>query len=124
MKTCWLPALALVLASFPVGLAGQGSGSPKALSSQQKEGRRVFQQKCALCHLPVGSGDGQPYAPKLSKAPVVRSEASARQLIENGSPLMPGWKYTLTADQITNILEYMKTLDLPPATVAAQLTEF
>lgn len=124
MKTCWSLSIAAVLTCVQCVALAQQPTSPAPLSSEQREGRRIFQQKCALCHLPVVSSGGQPYARRLSRAVVERNVDAARKMIENGNPRMPGWKYTLRAEQIDHLIQYLKTVDTPISTVSAQATEF
>ena len=125
MKTRWLLLLSLVCLAPPAN-AGQQPGSQPALSDQQKEGRRLFQQKCAVCHLHILPTDdsGEPYARRLVKLWVDANEASVRRIIADGGPGMPGWKYALGADQIDAVVSYLKTIETPGQTVGAQPSEF
>jgi|SRR5262245_15384263 len=126
MKTRWLLVVSLVCVA-PAALAGQQPAPQQALSNQQKEGRRLFQQKCAVCHLPILPQDGsaQPYARSLRKSLVDRNEEYVRRVIADGTgPRMPGWKYTLRADQIDALVSYLKTIETPGRTVVAQPSEF
>jgi mono/diheme cytochrome c family protein len=84
---------------------------PPAVLAGQAEGRRIFQQKCAVCHLPIVSSGQQPYARPLSRAVVERSEERARQTIANGvAQQMPGFRHTLRPAQIDQLIEYLKTV--------------
>jgi mono/diheme cytochrome c family protein len=38
-----------------------------------------------------------------------------REVISNGTPNMPGFKYHFAPDQIDAIVSYLKTLPAPPA---------
>ena len=80
------------------------------------EGRRVFHQKCALCHVANTLGE-EPYGPKLSRTQVDKSEEGVRQIIRDGLVRMPGFQYTLDARQIDAIVAFLKTLDAPPARI-------
>ena len=113
--------LSIVLVCLPLGvLAAQQAASQPALSAEQLQGRHIFQQKCAVCHLPIGSG-GEPYAGKLTRSLVEGREEDVRGAIANGTgPRMPGWKYTLRADQINALIEYLKTVETPSSIVGAQ----
>ena len=125
MKTRWLVLVSLVcLASAPI--AGQQPSSQPRLSDQQKEGRRLYQQKCALCHLPIlpADGSGDPYAPRLGKSLVDANEDYVRRVIADGTgPRMPGWKYTLQADQIDALVDYLRTIETASRTVGVQPSE-
>ena len=126
MKTRW-PLFVSLVCLAPAAIAGQQPSSEPALSNQQKEGRRIFQQKCAVCHLPILPSDGgvAPYARMLGKSLVDRNEDSVRRAIADGTgPRMPGWKYTLRADQIDALVSYLKTIETPGRTVVAQPSEF
>lgn len=124
MKTLWPLVVACVC--FQLGLFAQQLpvGTEAVSSAEEVEGRRIFQQKCAVCHLPIVTSGGEPYARRLSSALIRDNEEYARQAIANGSgPLMPGWKYTLRPDQIDALIAYLKTLDSPGPTVASRLPE-
>ena len=126
MNARWPLVFSLVCLAL-AALAGQQPVAQPALSSQQKEGRRIFQQKCAVCHLPILStdGGGDPYARSLRKSLVDRNEDSVRRIIADGTgPRMPGWKYTLRADQIDALVSYLKTIETPTRTVGAPPSEF
>jgi mono/diheme cytochrome c family protein len=140
MTTRWLLAASLVCLA-PAAIDGQQPGPEQAgapaaravrggvetLSTLQREGRRVFQQKCAVCHMPIlpTDGGGQPYARLLRKSLVEKNEESVRRAIADGTgPRMPGWKYTLKADQIDALVSYLKTLENPGRTVGAPPSEF
>ena len=102
MKTRWPPLVSLVCLGF-VAIAGQQPSAQPASSDQQKEGRRLFQQKCAVCHLSIlpRDGSGAPYAGRLGRSLVDGDEDNVRRVIADGAGArMPGWKYTLRADQI------------------------
>jgi mono/diheme cytochrome c family protein len=103
------------------------------LTSSQKEGRRVFQQKCAVCHVPAWPG-ATAIGPALSNQIIQGpgNESAARDAITNGiydqavlGPgfTMPGWKYTLSSKQIEDVIQYLKTLAQPPQTVATEHPE-
>jgi mono/diheme cytochrome c family protein len=100
-----------------------------AQSPSQKEGRRIFQQKCAVCHVPAWVGAtalGPPLSNELVKGNPA-NESAARDAITNGlydeQDKMPGFKYTLTSEQIQNVIDYLKTLDQPPQTVSSPRPE-
>ena len=126
MKARWPLVVSLVCLAL-AALAGQQPVAQPALSSQQKEGRRIFQQKCAVCHLPILSQEagGAPYARRLGKSLVDKNEDNVRRVIADGTgPRMPGWKYALRSDQIDALVSYLKTLETPGRTVGAPPSEF
>lgn len=102
-----------------------------ALTGAQREGRRIFQQKCAVCHVPAWPG-ATALGPGLSNQIIQGNESAVRDTITNGlydqSVLgpgftMPGWKYTLSSEQIDHVIDYLKTLAQPPQTVASERPE-
>jgi mono/diheme cytochrome c family protein len=113
-----------LLTAFPqVIQAQQQPGAKSVLTEAQREGRRVYQQKCAVCHVPVSSLARQ-YAPVLFRGVIAGREESIRKTIVDGSAdRMPGWKYTLQAKQIDDVIDYLKTLDKPARTVSSEQDE-
>jgi mono/diheme cytochrome c family protein len=111
----WLSMSALFL--MPLRAAQHPSDS-KTLSKTEKAGEALFLQRCSVCHL------GYPlkfntYGPALYKELVAeRGEEFVRRKIMEGSPLMPGWKYTLKSTDVDGIIAYLETVkkeDLPVA---------
>jgi mono/diheme cytochrome c family protein len=87
--------------------------SSAALTDQQKDGRRIFQQRCAVCHT-LPTVVSKRYGPALYKELVEDNEDSIRNFIMEGSEgLMPGFKYGLTRSEIDSIVEYLKTVNRP-----------
>jgi mono/diheme cytochrome c family protein len=95
--------------------------SGTTLTEQQLRGAAVFFQRCSLCHLAKTSGAGgskyccvASLGPDLSgrfKDVTPDQEKAFREIILNGGPTyMPSWKYGLTADEIDDIIAYLKTL--------------
>jgi mono/diheme cytochrome c family protein len=85
---------------------------PASLSESEIEGRRLWVQRCALCHDPLG----QPTYPR-SLGPWVdretikaRGEDRIRQQINVGSRRMPGWRYTLEPAQVDQLMAYLKVV--------------
>jgi mono/diheme cytochrome c family protein len=93
------------------------------LNDQQKLGRSLFVQSCGVCHLKPQLTAPQ-YAPVLSMQSASGNEAGMRQMISNGSPRMPGFKYQYSETQIAAIASYLKTVPVPapeaPKPAAAQ----
>ena len=75
-------------------------------------GRSLFLQSCGECHLTPQLGAPR-YAPALSRDSVGGQESAMREVIANGTPRMPGFKYNFTPQQIAAIASYLKTV--PPA---------
>ena len=89
--------------------AQQGPPSSK-LSGKELAGKKVFLQRCSICHMPpLNDPEGQPYGPKLSGfVKDAATETRARETIKNGTPRMPSFQYGLEQEQIDNIIAYLK----------------
>jgi mono/diheme cytochrome c family protein len=86
--------------------------SIKSLTSTQAAGKKLFVQKCSVCHLPA-LPSYTAYGPLLDNNVVAdRGEDAVREQIKGGSPRMPGFQYTLSSPEIEQIVGYLKTLDL------------
>jgi mono/diheme cytochrome c family protein len=94
-------------------LRAQESKPSNPLTDTQKEGRRIFQQRCAVCHTPP-TVVAKRYGPALYKEIVEDNEDAIRDTIMEGrEALMPGFKYGLTRPEIDSIIEYLKTVKRP-----------
>jgi mono/diheme cytochrome c family protein len=94
------------------------------LNDQQKLGWRLFETSCGVCHTRPTLVAGL-YGPELNKDTAGGNEEVTRGIITNGTPRMPGFKYTYNSEQIAAIAAYLKTLPVgnqaltvPPATRA------
>jgi len=84
--------------------------SIKTLTTAQAAGKKIFVQKCSVCHLPA-LPSYTAYGPLLDNNLITeRGEEATRQQIERGSARMPGFQYALSATEIGRIVEYLKTL--------------
>jgi mono/diheme cytochrome c family protein len=91
--------------------AQQSSGT--ALTDAQKDGRRIFQQRCAVCHT-LPTVVSKRYGPALYKEIVEDNEDNIRGVILDGREgLMPGFKYGLARAEVDSIIEYLKTVNRP-----------
>jgi len=107
--------LLFLLVAIPSALFAQQSksNSPTPLTDTQILGRRLVQQRCAVCHTEATPG-ARRYGPVLYKELVIGNEDSIQQFIRNGSPgKMPGFKYGLQDSEINAIVEYLKTVPRP-----------
>src|SRR5665213_4602041 len=109
MRRC--PLVLLVgLIVFPLAVCAQES-KPDAtvtLNDTQTLGRRLFQQRCGVCHTESTPG-AKRYGPALYKELVIGNEDGIREFIANGSKgKMPGFKYGLESAEINAIVEYLK----------------
>ena len=105
-----------VLGLFPIFSSPLRAQQPKpnnSLTDRQKEGRRIFQQRCAVCHTPP-TVVARRYGPALYKEIVEDNEDTIRDtILEGREALMPGFKYGLTRPEIDSIIEYLKTVKRP-----------
>ena len=105
-------ALMIALALPLQGAAAQqASGS---LNDQQLLGMRLFNQSCRVCHTKPQMTSPL-YGPELSRTSLGGQEAVMREVISNGTPRMPGFKYHFEPVQIDAIVAYLKTIPAPAA---------
>jgi mono/diheme cytochrome c family protein len=107
--------LVLLLLAFPLAVPAQQDRSAPSvtLNDAQILGRRVFLQRCAVCHTESTPG-ARRYGPALYKELVDGNEDSIRDFISNGSKgKMPGFRYGLEPSEINAIVEYLKTVSRP-----------
>ena len=97
--------------------AAQPFPASDTLTPQQLQGRNLFNQSCMVCHVKLQITSPTKYGPDLSKNALSGQEAVMREVISNGTPRMPGFKYHFDPAQIEAIVAYLKTL--PPPSVSA-----
>jgi len=105
----------LVLAAGIQAAAAQPFPSSDTLTPQQLRGRDLFNQSCLVCHVKLQITSPAKYGPDLSQKAMGGQEAAIRDLITNGTPNMPAFKYHFAPDQIDAIASYVKALPAPPA---------
>ena len=108
-RPAWLALLCLVPT---VSLA-----QPADRSEQQALGMRLFNQSCRVCHTKPQIISPQ-YAPVLSMNTLGGKPELITEVISNGTPRMPGFKYQFKPDQIEAIAAYIKTIPVPAASAA------
>ncbi len=84
-----------------------------AARAEDNPGLRVFNQSCRVCHTPLQGHP--PYGPTLTGDSLGGEPVALRAVIGNGTPRMPGFKYTLKPAQIDAVAAYIKTLHSPAA---------
>jgi mono/diheme cytochrome c family protein len=104
--------LALGLLVLPHVAAAQAP-----LTDTEKLGQRLFEQSCGVCHTRPTLVSGL-YGPALSKEAGGGREDVVRDVISNGTPRMPGFKYTYDPTQIAAIAAYLKIMPVPAAAPA------
>ena len=95
--------------------AAQPFPKTETLNEQQLRGRSLFSQSCLVCHVKLQITSSAKYGPDLSRDALGGQEAVMREVITNGTPNMPGFKYTYSPEQIADIAAYVKTLPGAPA---------
>jgi mono/diheme cytochrome c family protein len=87
------------------------AATPPALSEVELTGKKLFVQRCALCHDLRGQPATTTVGPWIDREVVkARGDAAVRQKITQGSPRMPAWQYTLEPPQIDAVIAYLKTV--------------
>jgi mono/diheme cytochrome c family protein len=105
--------LLILLAAIPQRLSAQ-----PALDDAQQLGMRLYNQSCVVCHAKPQITSGQ-YGPTLSKDSAGGRDDVMRDVIGNGTPRMPGFKYQFEPNQIDAIVAYLKTVPTPPPAAPA-----
>lgn len=116
-ESSWIALVASLLSL--AGVAAAQSAQPKAAGpdQQHKRGEAVFLQRCSVCHLPKEMAPYKSFGPSLvgmigNDDP--DREDYIRDFIRNGTNNMPGWKYTLSDDDLSAVIAYLKTLTKQP----------
>lgn len=97
---------------FPLVLPAQQLTAGDTRNQIKTLGRRIFQQRCGVCHTAPTITSGV-YGPILHKEIVDGNEDLMRQFIRNGSRRMPGFKYGLEPSEIDAVIAYLKTVPKP-----------
>jgi len=97
------------LVAWPLGAAAQPAGS----NDQELLGMRLFNQSCRVCHTKPTLSSPQ-YGPVLSMDSLGGKADAVREVISNGTPRMPGFKYHFKPAEIDAIVAYVKTIPAPP----------
>jgi mono/diheme cytochrome c family protein len=96
-------------------LVGSATVAVAASASGNDPGASTFEEHCATCHAPNGSGDtvvGKSMKiPDLHSAEVQKlSDAQLADVIANGKGLMPGFKSNLSKDEIDALVKHVHQL--------------
>ena len=101
-----VPVLLILLTVGARPGIAQKSGA--SLTDQQRLGRQILAQSCAVCHLPSGPG-AKTYGPSLNKSTIPEDDDAIRQTILEGTTRMPAFKYFLQPTQVDTIIAYLRT---------------
>ena len=100
-------SLALVLWPFAAAAQPASGGSDQTML-----GMRLFNQSCRVCHTKPQLVSPQ-YGPVLSMNTLGGKSEVMRDVIGNGTPRMPGFKYYFKPAEIDAIVAYIKTIPAP-----------
>src|SRR5215831_4286382 len=103
----------LMLAAAMQTAAAQPFPAADGLTPLELRGRNLFNQSCMVCHVKLQITSPAKYGPDLSQNALGGKEAVMREVISNGTPNMPGFKYHFEPDQIDAIIAYLKALPAP-----------
>src|ERR1700694_631408 len=112
----------VLVAAFVTASAGGvfAQVAPDAsFTDAQREGLRLFSQSCGVCHTLVQQRSRQ-YAPALSRETLGGDEELMREYISNGTPRMPGFRYSFEPAQVGAIVQYIKTVPPQPTPASAR----
>jgi mono/diheme cytochrome c family protein len=112
MKRCAAASLFL-LAVWPLAASAQPAANAPALNERELLGMRLFNQSCRVCHTKPQATSPAQYGPVLSRSSLGGQDDVMRELIGNGTPRMPGFKYSYGPAQIDAIVAYLKTVPTP-----------
>jgi mono/diheme cytochrome c family protein len=110
---CSAAALLALMSGLPFAAMAQPVANAPALNAKELLGMRLFNQSCRVCHTKPQATSPQQYGPVLSKSSLGGQDDVMRELISNGTPRMPGFKYSYDAAQIDAIVAYLKTVPNP-----------
>jgi mono/diheme cytochrome c family protein len=105
-------ATAVLLLCSIVSLAAFAqSNDPHLLPDKERLGWRLYEQSCSICHTKPNLVLGQ-FGPSLSRESLGGKPELVREVIANGTPRMPGFKYNFAPAEIDAIIAYLQTLPL------------
>ena len=106
-RSAWIMSLLL----WPLAAAAQ----PASGGDQTALGMRLFNQSCRVCHTKPQLVSPQ-YGPVLSMNTLGGKADLITEVVSNGTPRMPGFKYQYKPDEIAAVAAYIKTIPVPAAT--------
>lgn len=102
----------IAITTLVLAIAAQGAAAADIeLNDTQRLGRQLVDQHCGVCHTRPTLVSGM-YGPELSRETAGGRQEIVREIVANGSPRMPGFKYMFNAEQIAAIASYLSVL--PP----------
>jgi mono/diheme cytochrome c family protein len=93
------------------------SSTAQQLSESELTGKKLYLQRCSVCHMPAPSqlhlSELPTYGPKLEGfIKDTATETRARNAIRDGTTRMPGFRYGLTETDMDQIVMYLKIFKL------------
>ncbi len=113
MRHAWSNALPIALALAATPVFGQQN-----LDATQRQGEHLFNQSCRVCHAKPQFNSAQ-YGPVLSKDSASGNPKAMHEVIANGTPRMPGFRYHFKPEQIDAIVAYLQTVSSSAASPSA-----
>src|SRR5262249_50051504 len=105
-------AAALMLCCMASPAVCAQSSDPNHQPDKERVGWRLYEQSCSICHTKPNLVLGT-FGPVLSRDSLNGRPELVREVIANGTPRMPGFKYHFAPAEIDAIAAYLQTL--PPA---------
>ncbi len=107
----------LLLATLSSNALAQQAPDPASLTDTEQQGQKLFYQSCGVCHTKPQITAPQ-FGPVLSKESAGGNPDVMREVITNGTPRMPGFKFQFEPAQINAIVAYLKKVPAPPPAAA------
>ena len=80
---------------------------PNTLTEAQLHGRQILTQTCVVGHLPSDEGVAiMPHSCDIAGG----NDERLDEISKNGKVRMPGWKYTLSDEDIDDVVSYIKVM--------------
>jgi len=111
---CGVGVVALALSAEAA--CAQSTGAE--LNDTQRLGRQLFNQSCRVCHTPPAL-NAPLYGPALTRDTQRGKDDLLAEIIREGTPRMPAFKFQFGTDQIGAIVAYLRTV---PAQQASSQT--
>ena len=118
-RSAWIGLACTGVTVIAALMPAWAQGTDQSLNDTQRQGRALFAQSCGVCHTNVQRTSTR-YGPALSKDSLGGQDDVMRDVISNGTPRMPGFKYHFEPAQIEAIVAYLRTIPPPPAAAPAR----
>jgi mono/diheme cytochrome c family protein len=106
-------AVAVLIVTIPQTVLAQPYPAAASLNPTQTLGRDLFTQHCMVCHEHTQITAAGHFGPDISGQSLGGNDGALFNQISNGSPNMPGFKYTFDPEQIQAVVAYVKSLPAP-----------